>query len=418
MKVSSTIGFERAHNALLAEADEARFVDGRARPARPAAAELPARSSTSTAGPLRDRRASTRRRSRRASSSGRQRAGALVVDVRTDLQFDDAHIPGAHLRHRRCAAGFGTQAGVDRRPRPATSCSSAATTPTRARAADLAPAVGDPQRRRLPRGRDDELARGERRAGSGVERIDVAGCTSVVADGAGSQVLDVRERAEWDGGPHPRLGPRALPRRPRRARTGSTRQRPIAAICASGQRSAVAAACCSATAPSASLHVADGGVGTWAAAGLADRALYPASVGRNGGGRDLDHAVEAVERRGQAVDRRLAADLEHDCYGRNAGDPGPLEVLRPDADDREPAAGALAEDLAEDPAPVPLGHWKDTAAAVRSCSRLNDDALPGTGPGRASRCFRRMPRGLAADAERPCASPCRGGCGPFRRGPR
>ena len=38
----------------------------------------------------------------------RRAAGAMVVDVRTDLQFDEAHIPGA-VSNTMLRAGFGTK---------------------------------------------------------------------------------------------------------------------------------------------------------------------------------------------------------------------------------------------------------------------------------------------------------------------
>ncbi len=44
--------------------------------------------------------------------------GALVVDVRTELQFDEAHIPGAVSNHRP-ARGFGSNLhGWPRRGKP------------------------------------------------------------------------------------------------------------------------------------------------------------------------------------------------------------------------------------------------------------------------------------------------------------
>ena len=59
-----------------------------------------------------------------------EQAGALVVDVRTELQFDEAHIPGAvSITARR--AGFGSKLAWVAEPGPGRSCSSAATTPTR-----------------------------------------------------------------------------------------------------------------------------------------------------------------------------------------------------------------------------------------------------------------------------------------------
>ena len=38
----------------------------------------------------------------------KRREGALIIDVRTDLQFDDAHIPGA-ICNPAVHAGFGTK---------------------------------------------------------------------------------------------------------------------------------------------------------------------------------------------------------------------------------------------------------------------------------------------------------------------
>jgi hydroxyacylglutathione hydrolase len=80
------------------------------------------------------------------------------------------------------------------------------------------------------------------------------------------QILDVRERTEWDAGhipgsvhvPYHDLGtlPEAL-----------DPARPIAVICASGQRSAVGASLLKREGAEQVLHVVDGGVGTWAAAG-------------------------------------------------------------------------------------------------------------------------------------------------------
>jgi hydroxyacylglutathione hydrolase len=79
-------------------------------------------------------------------------------------------------------------------------------------------------------------------------------------------VLDVRERTEWDAGHIPGslhvpyhdlhvLPPELDP------------DRPVAAICASGQRSAVAASLLQRAGAKHVVHVVDGGVGTWAAAG-------------------------------------------------------------------------------------------------------------------------------------------------------
>jgi hydroxyacylglutathione hydrolase len=92
MKISTTIGYERANNLTLGITDEDQFVAVALAPGRPPATELPGdRRPQPGAAPDRRRRAS----SARAAQVEQQRVnGALVVDVRTDLQFDEAHVPG------------------------------------------------------------------------------------------------------------------------------------------------------------------------------------------------------------------------------------------------------------------------------------------------------------------------------------
>ncbi|HEX2126952.1 MAG TPA: MBL fold metallo-hydrolase, partial [Thermoleophilaceae bacterium] len=93
MKVSSTIGFERRHNALLGDLSEDGFVDRTLASLGPQPPNFRAivdlnKGPLLTAGvellPLTPRQVELR-----------QAEGALIVDVRTDLQFDEAHIPGA-----------------------------------------------------------------------------------------------------------------------------------------------------------------------------------------------------------------------------------------------------------------------------------------------------------------------------------
>jgi hydroxyacylglutathione hydrolase len=76
------------------------------------------------------------------------------------------------------------------------------------------------------------------------------------------QVLDVRERDEWNDGQlpgavhvpyHDLVG---IP-------VGIEPARPVAVICSSGQRSAVAASLLARAGAEHVIHVADGGVGTW-----------------------------------------------------------------------------------------------------------------------------------------------------------
>ena len=106
MKVMSTIGFERRHNETLAIEDEDTFVEnsiaglGPQPPNFEAIVELN-RGSLVTEGvevlPLAPRQLEQH-----------VAHGALLVDVRTDQQFDDAHVPGA-VCIPTLRAGFGSR---------------------------------------------------------------------------------------------------------------------------------------------------------------------------------------------------------------------------------------------------------------------------------------------------------------------
>jgi hydroxyacylglutathione hydrolase len=108
--------------------------------------------------------------------------------------------------------------------------------------------------------------REERRAVARIERLSVAELHERWTAGNGLQVLDVREQHEWEEGriPGSLLVPyhdlHGLP-------DGLDPERPVAVICSSGQRSAVAASLLQRYGARAALHVAGGGVGTWARAG-------------------------------------------------------------------------------------------------------------------------------------------------------
>lgn len=101
--------------------------------------------------------------------------------------------------------------------------------------------------------------RHERRPTASLRRIDVA---TLHAELDGMQVLDVRERADWEAGHVPGALHTAyhdlgeLP-------AGLDPARPVATICASGQRSAIAASLLARLGVAEPVHVADGGVGTW-----------------------------------------------------------------------------------------------------------------------------------------------------------
>jgi hydroxyacylglutathione hydrolase len=263
MKVSSTIGFESRHNDLLQIADEDEFVresTGALGPQPPNFEAIVAlnQGPLLTAGvelpPLTPRQVEEKRTQ-----------GALLVDVRTDLQFDEAHIAGA-VSNSAQRAGFGTKLAW----------------------------IADREQEIVLIGRDDDEARhaallcvavgvrklggylhggmtvwrADRRPVERIERIDVEALHDRSQDRAGLQILDVREQSEWDAGHIP--GSTFVPYHDIHAMPEQLDpDRPIAAICASGQRSAVAASLLQRHGAREVLHVVDGGVGTW------ERAGYP-----------------------------------------------------------------------------------------------------------------------------------------------
>jgi len=258
LKVSSTIGFERAHQALLGVQDEDEFVAEATAALGPQPPNFrnivalnrgPLVMETHEAHPLTPRQV--------------EQAGALVVDVRTELQFDEAHIPGAvSITARR--AGFGSklawvaEAGsaivlVGRDDADALD------------AAGLAAAVG-------LRDIAGYLAGGmtswreERRPVASVRRMTVPELHDAWEDGERPQVLDVRERSEWDAGRIP--GSVFTPYHDiRGVPEGIDPGRPVAVVCGSGQRSAVGASLLMRHGAGDVIHVVDGGVPLWQRSG-------------------------------------------------------------------------------------------------------------------------------------------------------
>jgi hydroxyacylglutathione hydrolase len=250
MKVSSTVGYERRHNQLLGIGSEAAFVERSTTGLRPQPPNFekivalnrgPLRRDTVDAHPLTPRQIAP---------------GALVIDVRTALQFDEAHIPGA-ISNTILHAGFGTRLGwiagaddeivlVGRDDADAL------------RAAELAAAVGLARIGGYLAGGMTSW-REERLPTQRIERITVP---QLHARADGLQILDVRERDEWERGhipdslftPYHQL--RGLP-------DGLDPERPVAVICASGQRAAVGASLVQRHGAREVLHVIDGGVPHW-----------------------------------------------------------------------------------------------------------------------------------------------------------
>ena len=262
LKVSSTIGFERRHNELLAERDEQRFVDRALANLGPQPPNFEAivatnrgtlRADAGEALPMTPRQVAERRD-----------AGATLVDVRTDLQFDDAHIPGAvciTMLH----AGFGSKlawvAGRDDEIVLVGRDDDDAR-----RAAELAASVGiGPIAGFLAGGMTSW--REENRETGRIERLAAAELPRASDRNPDLQVLDVRERSEWAQGHLP--GSVHLPYHDIRGLPeGIESDRPVATICGSGTRSAVAASLLARHGVSGVIHIVDGGVPALARAGV------------------------------------------------------------------------------------------------------------------------------------------------------
>ena len=174
LKISSTVGFERGHNDALRIDDEDGFVehalDGLG-PQPPNFKDIvalnrgPLHGERIVASPLAPRQVEQHRAS-----------GALLVDVRTDLQFDDAHIPGS-VSNTMLRAGFGTKlAWIADRDQDVVLIGR--DDEDGRHAAELASAVGITRLARLPGGGLTELARGEARRGAHRAHRPSRSCTS------------------------------------------------------------------------------------------------------------------------------------------------------------------------------------------------------------------------------------------------
>jgi hydroxyacylglutathione hydrolase len=258
LKVSSTIGFERATQPLLQVTDEEEFVrrtTAKLGPQPPNFRGIVALNRGPLVKETVDVHPLTPRQVQNAEDEG-----ALVVDVRTDLQYDEAHIPGAvSISARR--AGFGSKlAWLARKDQPLVLVGR--DDEDACQAAELAGAVG-------LRNIAGYLAGGmtswreERQPVERVERLTVDELHERwEGDRASVQILDVREQDEWDAGHiagsvhRPYHDIQELPE-------GIDPGRPVAAICGSGPRSAVAASLLKRLGLEAVIHVVDGGVGRW-----------------------------------------------------------------------------------------------------------------------------------------------------------
>ena len=272
MKVASTIGFELAHNPTLAITDEDEFV-------AQALAKLGAQPPNFRSivelnkGPLLTDGVELLPLSPRQVESKRQ-AGALLVDVRTDQQFADAHIPGA-VCNPMMRAGFGTKlAWVADREREIVFIGR--DDDDGRRAGQLASAVGLRKFGGYLHGGMTSW-RHEKREVEQTRRMHVEELAEyVLSDADHMHIVDVRDRHEWEAG-HLPGSVLAVWYEIDGIPDGVDAERTIAVVCASGQRAATAASLLQRFGARDVVHVVGGGVPTLAHHGVelhtSDRAV-------------------------------------------------------------------------------------------------------------------------------------------------
>jgi rhodanese-related sulfurtransferase len=108
--------------------------------------------------------------------------------------------------------------------------------------------------------------RAEDREAARIERLHADELHARSEEDDSLQILDVRERDEWDRGHIP--GSIHVPYHDIHSMPDAIDpSRPVAVVCGSGQRSAVAASLVARFGGEHVVHVVDGGVGTWQRAG-------------------------------------------------------------------------------------------------------------------------------------------------------
>jgi rhodanese-related sulfurtransferase/glyoxylase-like metal-dependent hydrolase (beta-lactamase superfamily II) len=255
LKTSSTIGFERRHNPALAIDDEAEFVADAVASLgdRPPNVEQivalnrgPLVESFGTPAPLTPHEVE-------ASVA----AGAVVIDGRTNEEFDESHIAGA-LSTSAYDTGFATK--VSRvAPAGVEIIVVAASDGDERQAAELLAAVGLRVRGFLVGGMT--AWRTEERPVRRIELIDPDELARRADGPEAPLILDVRNAAEYAGEHIP--GSLHIPYGDLAERLGELpRERPIAAICRGGKRSGLAASILQREGFADVVHVGLG-VGAW-----------------------------------------------------------------------------------------------------------------------------------------------------------
>ena len=258
MKVSSTVGYELAHNQLLEVEDEDEFVRSSLASLGPQPPNFRAIVELNRGGAMAERAEARPLTPRQVEL--KRAEGALLVDIRTDLQFDDAHV-GSAVTITALRAGFGSKLAwlADREQEVVLVGRDDADA---LHAADLAAAVGITRIGGYLAGGMTSW-REERRPVEHIERVAIDDLFARWdTDRDAVQILDVRERDEWDAGHIP--GSVFTPYHDLAGVPGELDgSRVIAVVCASGQRAAVGASLLQRHGAAEVWHVVDGGVPRW-----------------------------------------------------------------------------------------------------------------------------------------------------------
>jgi len=254
LKIASTVGYERGHNPTLAIEDEDAFVEDALSQLGPQPPNFKAIVEINT-GPLLTDGVDLPKLSPQQLERALA-AGALIVDVRAGDQFDETHIPGSvsiPITH----AGFGSKlAWLATREQDVIFVGEDEADERTAR--DLALAVGI---RNLGGFLSGGIATWSRER-SGLARIERISVEDLADRGDEIQILDVREQREWNSGhiagsvftPWHDLDDLPAELDP---------SRPVAVMCASGQRAGTAASLLQRRGLDDVIHVIGGGVPTW-----------------------------------------------------------------------------------------------------------------------------------------------------------
>jgi glyoxylase-like metal-dependent hydrolase (beta-lactamase superfamily II)/rhodanese-related sulfurtransferase len=188
--------------------------------------------------------------------------GAVLVDARTNDQFDEAHVPGA-ISASAYDTGFGTKV-AQIVPPGVEVIVVAASDGYELEAAELLASVGMRVRGFLAGGMT--AWRSEGRQVSRIEQIDPDDLAQRLDAGEEITVLDVRNAGEYEAGHIP--GSVHIPYGELPGRLSEIPDSaPVAAVCSGGKRSGLAASILQREGHERVIHVGKGGVGTWERAG-------------------------------------------------------------------------------------------------------------------------------------------------------